>query len=958
MFKENPVARDKILNILSQLGWRVLNLEELKELRDSGDILLKSILVEKLKELNLGVIDSDQKAEEFIKGLENLRGDLMGNEEALNFLRGNRTIYLEKENREANVKTIDFKNLENNSFLAARELTFVRDKMVRFDIALFINGIPIGIIETKNPEIEDPIGEGFLQIGRYQREAPEFLKLIQFYNLSEGINLFYGATWHLLKKNLYQWRGNRFAEVGENFFDPKNILEILEDYVVFFRREEGLSKIVLKPHQIEAVRNLVERVKQGKKKFALIWHTQGSGKTLTMMVLASKLRKLEELENPTILVLVDRIELEDQMVRNLKSIGFSVDQVESEKDLQNKLSSDRRGLIVSTIQKFQGAPENLNARKNIIVLVDEAHRSQEGNLGNYLRRALPNAFYFGFTGTPIDKGKVGRGTFETFGREDPGGYSHKYSIVESIRDGTTVPLYYTLAEQDLLVNKELLEKEFFETAEKEGVTSIESLNKILERAVKLREFLKSSQRIEKIGKFVAENFKQNIEPLGFKAFLVAVDREGCALYKKELDKYLPREYSRVIYSQSSKDPQKLREFYLTEAEEKQLKIDFLSPKKMPKIFIVTEKLLTGYDAPILYCMYLDKPIKDHALLQAIARINRPLEAEEVNRKTDGLIVDFVGVFENLKKALRFDSKVIEGAVQDLDFLKKSFEKEMKKMANYLKIHQQAEKENDLEKIINYFLERRKREAFIISFKKIQDLYEIISPDKCLGPYLENYNRLVSLYKILINHFCPEEKEPERRLQRKTKGLIRERTKIGEIKPLPIYKIDENVIEKVKEEKASEPLKVIKLTKSITAYIEKNRREQPYLFPLEEMVEGILEEFRNQIIEAKVALEKLSRLAWDVSQAKRVQTDLGLSLSEFTIYWMLNQFGVERTKLVNLAKDLTKELKEYSFWMDNPEQERNLRLQFFAIFQRYGQGEKMFEVVDKILNNLRRIKHEG
>ena len=189
-------------------------------------------------------------------------------------------------------------------------------------------------------------------------------------------------------------------------------------------------------------------------------------------------------------------------------------------------------------------------------------------------------------------------------------------------------------------------------------------------------------------------------------------------------------------------------------------------------------------------------------------------------------------------------------------------------------------------------------------------------------------------------------------------MIRERTKIGEIKPLPIYKIDENIIEKVKEEKASEPLKVIKLTKSITAYIEKNKAEESYLVSLKEMVERILEEFRNQIIEAKVALEKLSRLAWDASQAKRVQTDLGLSLSEFTIYWMLKQFGVEGTKLVNLAKDLTKELKEYSFWMDNPEQERNLRLQFFAIFQRYGQGEKMFEVVGKILNNLRRIKHEG
>ncbi|GAG85672.1 unnamed protein product, partial [marine sediment metagenome] len=291
--------------------------------------------------------------------------------------------------------------------------------------------------------------------------------------------------------------------------------------------------------------------------------------------------------------------------------------------LQELLSSDYRGLIITTIHKFEGISKHINTRNNIIVLIDEAHRSQESDLGNYMRGALPNAYYIGFTGTPIDKGKIGRGTFYAFGNPPDEPYLDKYSIDESIEDKTTVPLYYSLTPTDLHVDKETLEEEFFKVLEEEGIASIEGVNKIIEKAKKLKAVLKSSERVDKIAEHIAEHYKKFIEPLGFKAFIVAIDREGCALYKKAIDKYLPQEYTQVVYTGNHKDRDLLRKYHITKDEEKNIRKAFKSPNEMPKILIVTQKLLTGFDAPILYVMYLDKPFKDHTLLQAIARVNRP-----------------------------------------------------------------------------------------------------------------------------------------------------------------------------------------------------------------------------------------------------------------------------------------------------------------------------------------------
>src|SRR5207248_1833906 len=286
----------------------------------------------------------------------------------------------------------------------------------------------------------------------------------------------------------------------------------------------------------------------------------------------------------------------------------------------------------------------LTARPNIFVLIDEAHRTTGGDLGNYLMAGIPGAVFIGFTGTPVDLTKYGKGTFKTFGTADPGGYTHKYSIGESIEDGTTLPLYYNLAPNEMLASPELMEKEFWSVAETEGITDIAELNKILDRAVNLKNFLKGDERVDKIARYVAEHYVKNVEPLGYKAYLVGVDRSACAKYKKALDKYLPPDYSGVVCTGSNNDTADLKAHHIDGKKEKQVRKDFAKAGKLPKVLIITEKLLTGYDAPVLYAMYLDKPMRDHTLLQAIARVNRPYEVDEGDgretRKPHGFVLDF------------------------------------------------------------------------------------------------------------------------------------------------------------------------------------------------------------------------------------------------------------------------------------------------------------------------------
>ena len=606
--------------------------------------------------------------DDVLRRLRGVHPSIAGNEDFLHYLRGHKTVYSEAEKRERNLALIDFDAPARNRFTFTQEFIFEDRDRRRADMMLFVNGFPVALIENKSPTVPEAELEAFDQVQHtYTERIPELLKFVQVFAACNA-RLHYGATWNDSLKAFYRWKADGkdygLENLSKTLFGREHLLRLLRDYVIFFRADDQTHKFVLRPHQIRATERIVRRVltnlppkvggDRGGARTGLIWHTQGSGKTLTMIVAAHQLRRLPTLENPTLLVLVDRRELETQMVQNLEAFGFpAVVRAESKRHLRDLLASDYRGLIVTLIHKFDRIPEDLSPRRNVVVLIDEAHRSQEGDLAIYMRAALPNAFYFGFTGTPVDRGKIGRGTFETFGKPDPTGYQDKYGIDESIEDGTTVPLYYTLTPTELRLDRETLEEEFFRVVEEAGVASIEELNRLLDKADKLKAVLKAPNRVDQIAAHIAQHYRENVELLSFKAFVVAVDREACALYKQALDRYLPPEYSRVVYTPDHKDTGLLRQHHIDDAEEKRVRKAFRAPEELPKILIVTEKLLTGYDAPVLYAMYLDKPLKDHTLLQAIARVNRPYPDKE-----SGLIVDYIGVFENLQRALAFEDETI------------------------------------------------------------------------------------------------------------------------------------------------------------------------------------------------------------------------------------------------------------------------------------------------------------
>ena len=931
LITEKRDIQDNVINYLQGIGWEYIPPADLQEKRgfDIKEPFILPILEKKLKELNPGII-TDENVGDVVRRLRLIPSTFKGNEEFFEYLRGKKTVYVEKEKRERNFKLIDFENLENNHFAFTKEFWFEDGEKRRMDIVLFINGIPICDFQLKSPTVYEAEEEAFEQVDIYNKTLPELFKYLQFYAVSEGIRLFYGPTWKYETKTFYRWKienGFNFENLIKTFFDRREVIETLRSYIVFMTVDEELQKYILKQHQRRAIAKIIRRVLEAEKNKGLIWHTQGAYKTLTMITAADELRKIPELENPTILVVIDRLEIEHQIYQNFQAYGFpNIVRVESKKHLRELLESDYRGLIITTIHKFEGIPKNVNERRNIIVLVDEAHRSQEGDLGNYMRGALPNAFYFGFTGTPVDRTKVGRGTFIAFGYPPDEPHLDKYTIDESIEDGTTVPLYYTLAKTELHIDKETLEEEFFRVVEEEGVASIEGINKIIEKAEKLKAVLKSKDRIDKIAKHIAEHYRKVVEPLSFKAFIVAVDREACAFYKELIDKYLPEEYTKVVYTPDYKDSDLLRKYQITEEEEKRIRKDFKSPDKLPKILIVTEKLLTGYDAPILYAMYLDKPLKDHTLLQTIARVNRPYTA-----KTCGLIIDYIGIFENLQRALAFYSKDIEAGLLDFERLKERFKSLIEGANEILKEIDLKDEEKRIQNIIDYFFDEDKRKEFIKIFKQIQEIYEILSPDPFLRDYIEKYKLLVQIYKIIYQTYNPEveRKKVRRDILRKTENLIKENVELLHIADnLPLYEINKDIASTIKADKISERVKIASLYRSIKIHIERKKDESPYLVSIAEKVEEIIEQLRERQRSVENALEELTKIAEEIAEAEEEQEKSGLSKEEFSYFWILRRHDVENPE--QKARDAQEILRERGHWIFNENIERELRKELYKL----------------------------
>lgn len=937
---ERGSVQNTLIEYATEIGWEYISPADALRFRNvKTGFVFREIFINQMLCLNPDFMNQ-QLAEELIKRLERVPPNIEGNLVAWEHLKGLKTIFVPNENRERNVTFIDTANIDRNTFQVTDEFAFTNgSETIRPDIVFLINGVPVFIIETKAAHKIDGIAEALDQIRRYHRECPELLAILQLYALTHLIRYYYSVTWNMSVKGLFNWKEETvgdFETLVKTFFDKHRVVKVLTDFILFTRQDDELKKVVLRPHQMRAVDKLIERARATEKKRGLVWHTQGSGKTYTMIVAAQKIIETPIFENPTVIMLVDRNELETQLYGNLDAIG--IEQIEvaaSKRDLKELLANDRRGLIVTMIHKFEDMPERMNTRENIFVLVDEAHRTTGGKLGNYLLGALPNATYIGFTGTPIDKTAYGKGTFITFGIDDPPhGYLDKYSIAESIADGTTVPLHYTLAPNELLVDKETLEQEFLDLVEAQGMSDVEELNKVLEKAVTLRNELKSPDRVEKIARYVADHYKETIEPMGYKAFLVAVDREACALYKAELDKHLPEEYSTVVYSPGYNDPPELAKYHLSTEEEKRIRKAFRKPDELPKILIVTEKLLTGFDAPILYCMYLDKPMRDHVLLQAIARVNRPYEDEDGRKKPSGFVLDFVGIFDKLEKALAFDSQDIEGVVNDIAVLKERFIVLIEHAReSYITLIDRKTQDKAVEAVLQHFMDEEKRHEYYLFFKEIADIYDILSPDAFLRPYIADMETLTRMYKIVKEAYEPGI-AIDKSFSRKTAKLVQAHTKTGTIKPaLTIYEINEHTVKEIEESTAYDTEKVFNLIRSIEKTIKNDVTQKPYLISIGERAEQITMLFKDRQKNSQETLEELKKVIAEINAAKKEQAERDMPVEIFSIFWLFKNEGIDNPE--EKANQMRRVLEQYPHWRTSERQEREIKRELYSVLFQAG-----------------------
>jgi type I restriction enzyme R subunit len=962
---ERVSVQNPLIQYATQVGWEQISQVEAERLRGGkSGLVFREVFSSQLAKLN-GFLAPVMIADK-LKELERLPARKEGNLQAWEYLKGLRTVFLPREKRERNVKIIDEK-AQNNVYQVTDEFIFFNGtKTNRYDVVFLINGVPVFLVETKavakflgrKVDRESIVASALDQIRRYHRETPEAMTLFQVFTATNIINFLYAATWSLEAKSVFNWKTESatktFEDSVKSFFDPQRITDMLLNFILFTRQDDELIKVILRPHQMRAVDRILERAGSEKKR-GLIWHTQGSGKTYTMIVAAQRILNNPLFENPTVIMLVDRNELETQLFGNLNAVGIKQVQVaESKKHLRELLEQDSRGLIVTMVHKFEKMPAKINERKNIFVLVDEAHRTTGGDLGNYLMGALPNASYIGFTGTPIDKSVHGKGTFKIFGVDDPPhGYLDKYGIAESIADGTTVKLHYTLAPNDLKPDRNVLEKEFLLLAEAQGISDLETLNDVLDKAVNLKNMLKNEQRMKNVAAFIADHFKETIEPMGFKAFLVGVDREACALYKKELDKLLPKEYSEVVYSRVHNDEPPISDYHLDEKTEKRIRKDFRNPNKNPKILIVTEKLLTGFDAPILYCMYLDKPMRDHVLLQAIARVNRPYEDDEGRgKKPCGFVLDFVGIFDKLESALSFDSADITGVVKDIQVLKDRFTEIMAKaQTQYLTIIIGKTSDKAVEALLEHFRNEDLRQSFYEFFEETSAIYEILSPDAFLRDHIKDYDTLARMYKILKEAYDPGI-STDKELARKTAKLVQENTACSPIKTsLEIYEINENTINKIQADNASDTEKVFNLLRSIQIAVEKDAGQNPYLRSIGEKADQISALFKQRQIDTKDALERAKEQInkWNTSKYEQAQKNLPREL--FTVYWVLKEEQQENPE--ETASEMKQSFEDYPYWGSSEEHERKLKQQIIKILNtRKIDIKRSVELTNKILTVLK------
>lgn len=954
----------------AEIGWTPLAPKNaVKRRGGEAGMMFRGQVEKALRKFNPWMTDNAVRA--ILEKLEAVPATIEGNREMLDWLRGNCQWYDETEERHRRVLLVDFDSPAANTLHVTWEWKIKPParKGNRADVVFVVNGIPVAIVEHKNPADRDAIKRGITQLRRYENETPELVTSAQLFNVTHLLDYWYGVTWNVSRRYMARWKEQpdesyRFAV--QSFFEPTEFLRTLQEWILFYVEEGETRKAVLRQHQRRAIDRIIDRCAEPSRDRGLIWHTQGSGKTFTLLTAARLiLERKDRFRTPTVVVVVDRIELEGQLsgwveklLGEMQQQDIPVSHANSKDALRELFAADKRGLILSMIHKFEGLEKNANTRENIYIFIDEAHRSVAKDLGTYLMAAVPNATIIGFTGTPIARTQYGEGTFKIFGAQDESGYLDKYPIAESIEDETTLPIRHTMAPSEMTIPADRLDKEFFEMAESKGITEVEELNKVLEQAVSLRTFLTADDRIEKVATFVARHFKENIAPLGYKAFLVAVNREACAKYKQALDQLLPAEWSVPIYTRNDADVVDrplVAALQLTDEQEADTRLMFKKAGENPRILIVTDKLLTGFDAKLLYCMYLDKPMRDHVLLQAIARVNRPYADVKGNRKRIGLVVDFVGVLRELKKALTFDSSDVSGVIEDLDVLYRDFlDKIGKAKTEYLTIEEGLGADEQLEKIIyGRFLEPESRKVFFEAYKEIEALWEILSPSPDLRDHILAYEQLARLYASVRNAYAGHVNY-EVDLGEKTRRMVQESATqegLGDTAKTVTFDVDS--LKALQQKKGSEEAKVFNLVRGLNREIDSETDLGAVLLPLKARAERIIRDLEERKKTGLEAMDLLAGLVEKKEAAMNAAKESDLSRRAFGVHWILKEDDALKTASVSsldLAEESEKLMERFPNAAVNADEHRRLRAALYRPLL-VLEGTERSRIVERILGIL-------
>ena len=711
LFSEKSLIEDYFVEQLQQRSekrWRFVGGDEL-ERESTEEPLLTTAFIRTLKSLNKDIGIGDDEVKQVLNEVK-LRGS--GSEDSkkiLNYFKDGVPIKFEKERVVKYVKLFDYVTVTNNDFVISRQITHqAGDKQIRNDIILYINGIPLVNIECKNPaSLTETWYNAFMQILGYERDVPELYKYIQLGVASDNkAKYFTSQPWQQEgEQRYYEWRNGSKDSIDStiDMLMPEMLLDIIRNYL-FIRIERGsTTKVVTRYMQYRAAEQISSRVLgniKGKdpKNKGLIWHWQGSGKTLTMIFAANKLYRHPDLQNPTVFFVVDREELETQLSDEFNALDITkpevVDSIHAlRKIIQHDEYRGKRGIFITLIHKFRPEElaelqkelcnlsktrETIQTRKNVILFIDEAHRTQYGTLAAQMKEILKNAQPYAFTGTPV--AKQGHDTYGEFSYPPDEKYLDKYFMTDSIQDGFTLKIaYQPRLEEDVHLKKDMLEG-FLEVNLEEIP---ENLQEVVEEKAKqklniAKVYLENPDRIKKVAEDIAGHFKENLDGR-FKAMVVAVNRLSCIRYKRELDKLLPKETSEVVMTYNPlKDQKEIQDYYKETVQQNHGKeiedirketVTKFKEETNPKILIVTDMLLTGFDAPILQTMYLDKPLKEHRLLQAIARTNRPFK----DLKEAGLIIDYVGILKEFTRAFEnYTKEDISGILINTDDIVKEF----------------------------------------------------------------------------------------------------------------------------------------------------------------------------------------------------------------------------------------------------------------------------------------------